>query len=239
MAYTFIIRNQTDQTCSFYLFQQQPTYTVSNGAPSVIQSSCLCSGEVAPYSSSGSELEFVVDAQVFAGAVSDAITPTGAQTALFTTEVKADDTESLNLAVQPIEIAASSSDDTSADNTSLTLDPLGLSPPFNLADVSEASFGITVPNFDTGSVPGLYCGNAVQIHDGYYVLSSFIQPFPNIQINCAPIPAFYITVGSYAVGEVVPYKITGSNITGITFTGGPDAVITLDYDSGEFTPVVS
>ncbi|KZK79624.1 hypothetical protein PsAD46_04336 [Pseudovibrio sp. Ad46] len=230
-----IIRNRSDQACGFYLFQLQPSYVVQGGVPPVVQSCCVCSGNIAPYNASGPQLEFAFREHVLAGAVREKRPAAGG--CLYVSTTGQDETDALEFVSQRVVGTQSSADRVSLNCTHLTAKPLGLSPSANEAGVTLRSFRITIPSVSDDDLLGVCCGNAIQLSDGRVVLSSFVPPVADTQIDCAPLFAFWLSMGSYDEGEVVPYNLAGSAPVLIEFAVDGPQIVVVDYNAdGTFSP---
>ncbi|KZL05894.1 hypothetical protein [Pseudovibrio sp. Ad26] len=230
-----IIRNRSDQTCGFYLFQLQPSYVVLGGVPPVVQSCCVCSGNVAPYSASGPQLEFAFREHVLAGAVREKRSASSSGRYVSTTGQ--DETDALEFVSQRMLGTQSSADRVSLNCTRLNAKLLGLSPSANEAGVTLRSFRISILSDSDDDLLGVGCGNAIQHSDGRVVLSSFVRPVAGTQIDCAPLFAFWLSIGSYDEGEVVPYNLAGSAPVLIEFAIDGPQIVVVDYNTdGTFSP---
>lgn len=230
--YRIIIKNMSTATMSFHAFQQQASFTAS-GTTLTPLSSSLASGPLAPYGSSGTQLDFVFDVQNYVGARSS-VTPS--PTAMATTTLSlfsTSNTVSEASAVQPIDLATASSSPTVGNASTLTVSPLGLSTPTFQSAVPPGCFGVQIPAYTPGSLPELYCGCATINQDGSVALSSYVRPNPNSQIYCAPVAIYYVATGSYAPGQPIPYNISQSALC--DFTSGFPTVNVLYNSDGSFT----
>ncbi|MCM2477466.1 hypothetical protein HGO38_28880 [Rhizobium sp. CG5] len=229
--YKVIIKNMSNDPTSFYAFQQQASFSGS-GSGAVIRSSSLATGPLAPNATSGAQLEFGFDVQIYAGAICR--NPDSSFVTLNVTLSRrtVTDTVSLSAAAQPITLTVSGTD-TTANDTTLSIDPLGLSTPTHQTGMATGSFGIEIPTFSPGTVEDLYCGCAAMNHDGSSILSSFLSPKPSSQLSCAPLPIYYVKTGSIPVGQIVTYD-TG-NAGECDFSKG-SSVLTAEYNiDGTFT----
>ncbi|WP_371348158.1 hypothetical protein [Ancylobacter sp. IITR112] len=232
--YKIIVKNMTSNNASFYVFQRQASFTGS-GSGATVYSSSLATGQLAPSASSGAQLEFGFDIQVYAGAVCRNPTTSLAVKSANTLTSTAFNTASLSAAVQPISLTTVGVN-TSANYTNLLLNPLGLSAPYNQAGLSVGCFGFQVPIFGPSDVEDLFCGCAMINQDSSIVLSSFLTPKPSSQLYCAPLPIFYVKIGAIPVGQIIIYD-TG-NAGPCDFTSGA-RVISVEYNpDGTFTVTV-
>jgi hypothetical protein len=230
-----IIRNRSDQACGFYLFQLQPSYMVLGDVPAIVQSCCVCSGHVAPYNASGPQLEFAFREQVLACAAREKMTDAGG--CRYISAAEQDEVDALEFVSQRMVGTQSSADRVSVNCTHLNAKPLGLSPSANASGVTLRSFRITIPSVSDEDLLGVCCGNAIQQSDGRVVLSSFVRPVAGTQIDCAPLFAFWLSIGSYDEGEVVPYNLAGSAPVLIEFAIDGPQIVVVDYNAdGTFSP---
>ena len=197
-----IIQNLSKQTISFYAFQQQAGFT-NSGAKQTVQSSSLATGPLAPHATSGSQLTFGFDTQIYAGAIEP---ETQAAVANFSVRISFSTNEmvvSQTSAIQPVDLTPATGQ--SNNHTVLSLNPLGLSAATYQTGPPPGSFGIQVPAFNPAPSPNLYCGSAAINQNGGVTLSSFVAPQPSSQLVCAPLPVYFVKTGSHAVGEVITY----------------------------------
>ncbi len=229
------VRNRSDQACGFYLFQLQPAYVIPGAAAAVVQSICVCSGNVAPYSSSGPQLEFGFCEYVLAGAVREKRLAAGG--CRYVCAAGQDETGMLEFVTRRMIGTQSSADRVSGNCTHLNAKPLGLSPCTNEAGVTLRSFRMVVPFVWDEDLSRVCCGNAIQHSDGRVVLSSFVQPVAYTWIDCAPLYAFWLNTGLYEEGETMPYDRTGPVPVLIQFAiDGPQTFV-VDYNAdGTFSP---
>ncbi len=113
-SYTVIVRNFSQNANYFYVFQKVSSFNAAQGIQ-IISSSLGC-GSVGNYNETGSQIEFSLDAQVYAGAVSTAQTGSGmrARTVLRSPVLSMSTTSA---AIQPIALTAQLNDTTSLNLT--------------------------------------------------------------------------------------------------------------------------
>lgn len=190
---------------NFYVFQKQAAFS-NSGSNSEIFSSSLGTGVLAPYSTSGAQLHFGLEAQIYAGALSNDVSATSsAFVSLISTDSTSSATSEVS-AMQPIGLTTGQSSEDVKNHTDLTLYPLGLSQPNYNSEVPTGSFGIAVPAYTTSPSLHLYCGCASLNSDGTSTLSSYIAPIPNSQVYCGPVAEFFVKVGNYPDGNVIDYS---------------------------------
>lgn len=216
-SYEIVIQNDGTRAVDFMVFQKQPTFTNGGSQPS-ISSNSLGSGHLAPYSSSGTRLYFPFEAQIYAGA----------QTNQFNTEVVKQPVE---LASQKIALADGTTQP--ADHTSLLVHPFGLSSADHDASVPAENFGITVPSYTPSAALDLFCGVVVAQSQVKRILSCYVSPTPNSALYCAPLPVFYVTLGSTTAGDPVTYDI--SNAACCDFAQGYSQILVTYAADGQFT----
>lgn len=228
MQYKIIIRNMAAQAANFYAFQQQAAFS-SSASGTVVYSTCLSTGELAPSDQSGAQLDFAFDAQIYAGAqCRNAMTGSAALSHSFL-----GNTSSLSMAFRAVALTTSMASDNSTNFVKLSVNPLGLSAPFHQEGLAAGFFGLQVPTFAPGSVQGLQCGCAVINQDESITLSSFVAPPPATNLYFAPMETYYVKIGSFSVGQVVNYDT--ANSARCDFSNGA-SVIAVSYGSdGTFT----
>jgi hypothetical protein len=227
---TILVRNTSNTTQYFNQLHQQAVIT----PPSSILSSCLGCGQVGNYDSTGAQITFSFDAQVYAGAISTmALQPPSQFIAMIATSTSGANVTSTS-AIMPVSLSGPQP----LNSTNMTINPLGLSTPTN-SDLASGTFGVAVPTYTptTSTEPAkLYCGNAVINQDGSIVLSSFVAPFPNQTLTCKSEQIYYVKAGYQAIGSIVEYDITTTtNWAKCDFTSDM-STITVTYNrDGTFT----
>ncbi len=235
-----IIRNRSKKTCGFHLFQLQPTYVIDGREVSQVHSCCVGAGEVEPFAQSGAELEFAFKEIVLAGAVQVQDAASELESCRFALAAGHDDYGISELVMQRMVGTQSSADCVSINSTQLSAGPLALSPAVNQSGVTLRSFRVVTPSVSIEELAGVYCGNAIEHADGCVVLSSFVQPVPDSQIDCAPLFAFWLNAGACEIGQAVPYNRSGPASVLIEFAfDGPDVVIADYNEDGTFSPGMS
>lgn len=221
---------------SFYAFQKQATFTNSGISPNVLASSLAC-GLLAPNSSSGAQLEFGFDEQIYVGAKSNTALSTATMLDANIFLTAAADTTGVTAAIQPIELTTTTPTQTVDNYSVMTTSPLGLSAPHYQTNLNAGHFGVEIPTYAASTAAELYCGCAAINQDGSITLSSFITPVPNSQLYCAPEAVFYVQTGSFPVGQIIPY--TTEQAAECDFTSGY-SVINVTYENdGFFTTIGS
>lgn len=212
--YDILVRNFSPSDQYFYVFRQQAVFSgPAYGAAA--QSSSLGCQKIPNYDQFGSQIQFSLDNQEFAGAVSfaaptppsqvetvlaGAVTPARKQvTARMVTSVSA---------VKPIDLNSSSQGTGSQDFTTLFLNPIGFSDPVNMTGVPAGAFGINIPSFKPSVPPKLYCGDATKLSSGNTVLASYVAPNPNASLYCKPEPVYFVNTGYQPAGEPITYDTT-------------------------------
>jgi|GEM_PF-3547983 len=228
--FKIIIQNQSSQTTSFFAFQKEAWFDDSGATPTILTSS-LASGALAPHAASGAQLTFGFDKQVYAGAKSTMTSAAMVNFNALISLVSVASSTSQTSAAQPIELTPASGQ---SDNfTVMTISPLGLSAPAYQSGLQAGSFGIQVPTYSPAPTPELYCGCAVINQDGSITLSSFIAPMPGSQVDCAPLPVYFVKAGTYTVGEVITYDTTQA--AKCDFTQGYSVINVTFNQDGSFT----
>ena len=224
-SYQINVRNQSQTTQYFYLFQKQAAFP-SMTNPSVLASS-LCCQSVGNYGNSGAQINFGLDRQVYAGALSTMQSaPPSQLIALIALDANTRSIVTRTTAARAITLTTASG---SPDNcTSLSLDPLGLSVPAYQSGISAGAFAMNVPTYTPLPTPELYCGVAALNDDESIILSSFVAPAPNAVLSCIPEQVFFVKTGYQPAGTVVPYDET--NAARCDFTTGY-ASFTVTYNA--------
>lgn len=226
-SYQIIIRNLLQDTQYFYVFQKQAAFEPPASAGSNFSSSLGCQ-TVGNYGSSGAQIIFGLDKQIYVGAISTAaptppsqfkaaISPTVSQFAVSTTST-----------ARPITLTTGSSGGSSSNFTELTVNPLALSMPTYQSGIPVGAFAINVPPYTPTPLPELVCGVAALKADQTIILSSFIAPVPNARLSCTPEQIFFVKTGYQPVGNIVAYD--ESNSARCDFTTG-FTTITVTYNS--------
>ena len=222
---TILVRNTSNTTQYFYLLQQQAVITPASS----ILSSCLGCGQVGNYDSTGAQITFSFDAQVYAGAISTmALQPPSQFIAMIATSTSGANVTSTSA------ITAVLSGSPPLNSTTMTINPLGLSKPTN-SDLAPGTFGVAVPTYNQTEPAKLYCGNAVINQDGSIVLSSFVAPFPNQNLTCKSEQIYYVKAGYHAIGSIVEYEITPTNSAKCDFTSDMSTITVTYKANGTFT----
>ena len=223
---TILVRNTSNTTQYFYLLQQQAVITPASS----ILSSCLGCGQVGNYDSTGAQITFSFDAQVYAGAISTmALQPPSQFIAMIATSTSGANVTSTS-AIMPVSLSGSQP----MNSTTMTINPLGLSTPTN-SDLAPGTFGVAVPTYNQTEPAKLYCGNAVKNQDGSIVLSSFVAPIPNQTLTCKSEQIYYVKAGYQAIGSIVEYDITTTNSAKCDFTSDMSTVTVTYKANGTFT----
>lgn len=202
-TYQIIVRNLSQTTQYFYVFQKQAAFP-SSPSPSSILSGSLGCQSVGNYASSGAQINFGLDSQVYAGAVSTMQSaPSSQYIALISLNAATLSVVTSTAAARPVALTTASG---SPDNsTTLTLDPLGLSVPANQTGIPIGGFAMTVPSYTPLPLPELYCGVAALNSAQAIILSSFVAPAPNAVLSCVPKQIFFVRMGYQPVGSTVTY----------------------------------
>ena len=206
--YVIFVKNDSATQQNFFLFQKPSAFSNQNPV-SVIS---LDTENLATYQTYGTQLKFMVDEQVYAGAAT-VISTTYAYNLLSQSLAEGHQ----QTAVQPITTANNS--------TTLSVSPFGLTIPVP-ADppISSGSFLIKTPIYDASSNT-YYLGNAVETTGGGTVLSSFVIANPNQSLTVTPQPIFGIGIGSHPSGTVlIDNQIKNTAMCDFTNSGQPYTV---------------
>ncbi|MGE7418243.1 hypothetical protein [Methylobacterium tarhaniae] len=235
-SFTVLVRNASQTKNYFYIFQKISSF--STGSPADVTCSCLGCAQIGNYTDSGSQIEFRLDAQIYAGAISTAQTTwkSPVRTLRRSATLNISTTSS---AVQPIALTTQPNDSISLNYTVMSLNPLGLSRPQNAPEVSTGSFGIQVPPYTPLPTPFLFCGNAATLKSGTVILSSFISAPQNQLLCCTPQSIYFVKVGEQPEGSPVHYDTTASTCATCDFTTGNSTIIVQYNVDGTFSIVSS
>lgn len=221
-----LVRNMAANPAYFFVFQQQATFTMSSSQAKICSSSLGCQ-EVGNYNTTGAQITFGLDAQVYAGALSTmAPLPPSSLNALIT--ISACDMETSSSASQPVNLSAAQP----MNFTEMSINPLGLSTPTTNTNLQAATFGIAVPPYTQTQPPELYCGVAVKMANGSIVLSSYVAPMANQTISCEPKAIYYVKAGYYPTGSNFQYDT--SNTAECNFSSGLSTIIVTYNSDGTF-----
>lgn len=223
-SYQIIVRNLSQTTQYFYLFQKQAAFP-SQANSSVLSSSLGCQS-VGNYENSGAQINFSLDREVYVGVISTMkAVPSSKLVAL----ISLDATRSIVAGTTAHrEMTLTTTMGEPNNSTSLTLNPLGLSQPAYQAGVPVGAFAVNVPSYTPLPVPELYCGVAALSDDPALILSSFIAPAPNAVMSCIPEQVFFVKTGYQPPGSAVPYD--EANAARCDFTTGY-ASFTVTYNA--------
>ncbi|UJW76525.1 hypothetical protein [Rhizobium sp. SL42] len=203
-SYQIIVRNLSQNTQYFFVFQKQARFQPAAAASQILASSLGCQS-LGNYGMSGAQISFSFDTQVYAGAVSTMAPLPPPQ---FNALIQPAATQYLvtsTAAAQPIALSTGVQGASPANCTMLALSPLGLSAPAYQAGLAAGSFGIAVPPFTPAPMPELFCGVAALTGGQNIVLSSFVAPTPNMTTACAPQPVYFVKIGFEPTGNVIAY----------------------------------
>ena len=206
-SYEIIVRNLSQTVLYFHVFQKQASFQPPIASGSIFASSLGCQS-LGNSVQSGAQISFVFERQVYAGALTTMAPKPLPSNALIVADAIGAATRFLvssTAAAQPIALSGGNPGASPANCTTLSLDPLGLSPPAYQAGLADGSFGIDVPPYTPVPVPELYCGAAVFTGDGHIILSSFLAPPPNMTTACAPQPVYFVKTGYQPTGNVLAY----------------------------------
>lgn len=231
-SYKIIVRNLSQTTQYFYVFQKQATFDPPTGITCIYCSSLGCQN-VGNYGSSGAQIVFGLDRQVYAGAVSTAPPVPPSQSAAANTLRTSRLLVSTTTTARSIALTTGTGGDTPANFTDLTLNPLGLSVPTYQSGIMVGAFAVRVPSYTPAPFPQLFCGVAALNADQVIILSSFVAPIPSVTVSCAPEQIFFVKTGYQPAGNNIAYD--EGNAARCDFTPG-FATITATYNAnGTFT----
>lgn len=186
-VYTLNVTNNSFSAQDFYFFQKPAFY--SDGAQ--VYSNAIFSATLLPHASSGSILTLRLLQQHYAGVQIQAHPPVPGQASGHMT------------ASQPIDLTTTSQ---TKNSTHMIVTPsLGLTPPTHTAGVRQGAYRIAIPGFNP-STNQYNAGLAIKnMSTGAVVLSNFVTAQPNQNLDCQPVPAFYVNTGRYKEGEVIDF----------------------------------
>ena len=216
--YSILVRNNSYTTKYFYVFQKQASFL--NWTGKVLSNSLGCQ-QVGTYSATGSNGQFDLDAQVYAGGISTMAPspPMAPSFANVTSSVSANQLVSLS-GTQP------------KNYTVMSFNPFTLSTPTYHAVLGTGTFAIQVPSYNPIDPPNLYCGVAVIMENSTTVLSSYVAPFPAQTLSCTPFPIYYIKAEYHPSGSTVDYDI--SNSAKCDFSHGLSTIMVTYNNDGTF-----
>ncbi|WP_245277988.1 hypothetical protein [Rhizobium leguminosarum] len=199
----------------FYVFQKQAAFP-SLPSPVPILSGSLGCQSVGNYATTGAQINFGLDGQVYAGALSTKPVSAWQLIALLALNAATLSVVGSTSAFRPVMLTTA---DGSPDNcTTLTLDPIGLSAPAYQSGIAIGGFGVNVPSYTPLPRPELYCGVVALNDNQAIILSSFVAPVPNAVVTCIPKQIFFVKLGYQPVGSIVGYE--ESNAACCDFTTG-------------------
>ncbi|TBC88644.1 hypothetical protein [Rhizobium ruizarguesonis] len=222
-SYQIIVRNLSQTTQYFYVFQKQAAFPLRPSPDPILSGSLGCQS-VGNYPTTGAQINFGLDSQVYAGALSTKQVSASQVIALLSLNAATLSVVGSTSAFRAVTLTTA---DGSSDNcTTLTLYPLGLSAPANQAGIAIGGFGINVPSYTPLPHPELYCGVVALNNNQAIILSSFVAPIPSTVMNCIPKQIFFVKMGYQPVGSTVAYD--ESNAACCDFTIGY-ATYTVTY----------
>jgi hypothetical protein len=230
LSYQIIVRNLSQAAQYFHVFQKQATFQPPVATGSISSCSLGCQN-VGNYNSSGAQIVFSLDKQIYAGAISTAAPPpplqanasSGTSLLLVSTTVTK----------QKISITTNTGSNPPANFTELTLNPLGLSVPAYQAGISVGAFAINVPPYTPKPFPELFCGLAALNANQTVIFSSFIAPAPNATMSCTPAQVFFVKTGYQPAGSIIAYD--ESNSARCDFTPGYNTITATYNSDGTFS----
>ncbi|TAU13483.1 hypothetical protein ELI38_35760 [Rhizobium leguminosarum] len=224
------VRNFSQTTQYFYVFQKQAAFPLLPSPDPILSGSLGCQS-VGNYATSGAQINFGLDSQIYAGALSTKQVSLSQLIALLALNSATLSVVGSTSAFRPVTLTTA---DGSPDNcTTLTLDPLGLSAPANQAGIAIGGFGINVPSYTPLPHPELYCGVVALNNNQAIILSSFVAPVPNAVMNCIPKQIFFVKMGYQPVGRTVAFD--ESNSACCDFTTGYETYTVTYNANGTFS----
>ena len=230
-SYQIIVRSLAQATQYFYIFQKQAAFQPPVEATNILCSSLGCQN-VANYENSGAQINFSLDKQIYAGAIStvEPVPPAQLHTGM---SVKLSDAMASSTTAMRAIALTTETPGSAANHTVLTLNPLALSVPVNQSGIPVGAFAMNVPSYTPTPLPKLYCGVAALNGDQTMILSSFIAPTPKMTLSCAPEQTFFVKMGYQASGNIIPYD--ESNSARCDFTTGFTTIIVTYNSNGTFS----
>lgn len=217
--YSILVRNNSDKLQYFYVFQKQASFL--NWTDKVLSNSLGCQ-QVGTYSATGSNGQFDLDAQVYAGGISTMAPspPMAPSFANVSSSVSANQLVILS-GTQP------------KNHTCMSFNPFALSTPTYYDSLQKGTFAILVPTYKMIDPPNLYCGVAIIMENSITVLSSYVAPFPAQTLSCTPSQIYYIKAEYHPSGSTVNYDI--SNSAECDFSHGLSTIMVTYNNDGTFT----
>lgn len=207
---TINVMNNSSSTQSFYVFQQPANFAGGGMA----YSDSLYARALGPYQQTGSVLTFQAASQPYACIQQAHGNPQVGQPSGYASASKA------------IDLAAGGG--ASNDATQASVQPLGLSPPQYAPGVQPGAFRVTTTSYAPNETYNV--GQAVQVGGGL-VLSSFVTAYPSSNIDCEPVPRFYVQTGNYTPGTVINFGQASRNAAQCDFSGGHSVIdVTFNMD---------
>ncbi|SNS44431.1 MULTISPECIES: hypothetical protein [unclassified Azospirillum] len=199
--FTINVVNQSSAMQSIYLFQQPSIYT--GGVP--VYSNSIAESAVAPYSTTGNVVTFMVNAQYYAGAQqAQSRSPMIGQVS------------GGNIVVQPISLA-SSGGSSPPDTTKMNTSPLSLTTPAFTQGVQPGSFRIVTPSYNISEYFNV--GSASYVN-GRILMSNFVAAEQLQNIDIQPIQKYYIAIGSFMPGTVIYFTASSVGAAMCDFSHG-------------------
>ena len=231
LSYQIIVRNSSQTAQYFYVFQKRATFQPPT-TPGAISSCSLGCQNVGNYGSSGAQIVFGLDRQIYAGAISTALPPPPQSTAsnsMSTSRFLVN----ISTAKQAISLTTDAGSNPPTNFTELALNPLGLSEPVYQSGILVGAFAVKVPPYTPTPAPQLFCGVAAVSADQTVILSSFIAPAPNATMSCAPEQIFFVKTGYQPIGSILTYD--ESNSARCDFTTGFTSITATYNSNGTFS----
>lgn len=231
LSYQIIVQNLSQTAQYFYVFQKRATFEPST---STIYCCSLGCQNVGNYVSSGAQIVFGLDKQIYAGAISTAAPPP--PPSLSTASVSSGTSRLLvsnATTKQAISLTTGTGSNPPTNFTELTLSPLGLSAPIYQSGISVGAFAINVPPYTPAPLPALFSGVAAVNTNQAVILSSFVAPVPNATMSCSPTQIFFVKTGYQPVGSLLTYD--ESNSARCDFTTGFATIIATYNSNGTFS----
>lgn len=197
------VTNNSPALQNIFFFQQPAVYTGGGN----VYSNSLLSTPLLPFASSGSVYTFLLGLQYYAAVQQQVSPPVVGQPSGYTS------------AIQPIGLTPAAGGTPTSNCTTMSVSPLGLTPPVTVSGVQPGAFRIVSPIYDP-SLQQYNGGSGAQLANGQVVLSSFVTVQPNTNLDCQPVLKFYVATGTYQSGTVMNFTTSSVNAALCDATNG-------------------
>lgn len=205
---TINVQNDSPSPQNFLYFMS----AAQGGTAAGWYSTSLGTATLGNYAQSGAILTFILDFEYRAGVQQAHAQPVPGQQSGYISASQA--------------VQLSTGDGKSTDTTTMTVNPLALSPAVPGTNVPANSFRIVTASYN-GATAIYNAGTALRTSSGGVVLPTFIVASPNTTITIAPKPIFNLALGNAGTGIVVdPTSFSRLGVCDATFYTSFQAVYT-------------